>query len=57
LLIETLPPNAEVPRSLTASFGVAAYPDDGRDIATLIRSADRALYLAKANGRNRVERA
>ncbi|HEU4560604.1 MAG TPA: sensor domain-containing diguanylate cyclase [Longimicrobium sp.] len=57
ILIETLPPNAEVPRSLTASFGVAAYPDDGRDIATLIRSADRALYLAKANGRNRVERA
>lgn len=57
VLIETLPPNAEVPRSLTASFGVAAYPDDGRDIAALIRSADRALYLAKAQGRNRVERA
>jgi diguanylate cyclase (GGDEF)-like protein len=57
VLIETLPPNAEVPRSLTASFGVAAYPDDGRDIGALIRSADRALYLAKDNGRNRVERA
>jgi diguanylate cyclase (GGDEF)-like protein len=57
VLIETLPPNAEVPRALTASFGVAAYPDDGRDIGALIRSADRALYLAKAQGRNRVERA
>ena len=56
-LIETLPPNAEVPRSLTASFGVAAYPEDGNDITSMIRAADRALYLAKANGRNRVEMA
>ena len=55
VLIETLPPNAEVPRSLTASFGVAAYPDDGDDPADLVRAADRALYTAKANGRNRVE--
>ena len=57
ILIETLPPNPEVPRSLTASFGVAAFPDDGSDISALIRAADRALYLAKANGRNRVEKA
>jgi diguanylate cyclase (GGDEF)-like protein len=57
ILIETLPPNAEVPRSLTASFGVAAFPDDGGDISSMIRAADRALYLAKANGRNRVEKA
>jgi len=55
VLIETLPPNPEVPRSLTASFGVAAFPDDGNDISSLIRAADRALYSAKANGRNRVE--
>ncbi|HEU0054753.1 MAG TPA: sensor domain-containing diguanylate cyclase [Longimicrobium sp.] len=55
VLIETLPPNAEVPRSLTASFGVASFPDDAADIAELIRGADRALYTAKANGRNRVE--
>jgi diguanylate cyclase (GGDEF)-like protein len=57
VLIETLPPNAEVPRSMTASFGVSSFPDDGKDISALIRAADRALYLAKANGRNRVERA
>jgi diguanylate cyclase (GGDEF)-like protein len=57
ILIETLPPNAEVPRSLTASFGVAAFPDDGSDTSSMIRAADRALYLAKANGRNRVEKA
>ncbi|HEX5724258.1 MAG TPA: GGDEF domain-containing protein [Longimicrobiaceae bacterium] len=55
LLIESLPPNAEVPRSLTASFGVSAYPDDAQDPTELVRVADRALYLAKSNGRNRVE--
>jgi diguanylate cyclase (GGDEF)-like protein len=54
-LVATLPPTAEVPRTMTASFGVAAFPDDGTDAAALIRSADRALYQAKANGRNRVE--
>lgn len=57
VLVETLPPNAEVPRSLTASFGVAAFPDHGKDITALIRAADRALYQAKAGGRNRVEQA
>jgi diguanylate cyclase (GGDEF)-like protein len=40
---------------LTASFGVAAFPDDGLDPASLLRSADRALYRAKSNGKNRVE--
>jgi diguanylate cyclase (GGDEF)-like protein len=56
-LIESLPPTAEVPRALTASFGVATFPEDGRDPTELIRGADRAMYQAKANGRNRVEAA
>jgi diguanylate cyclase (GGDEF)-like protein len=40
---------------ITASVGVAVLPDDAGDAVTLFRSADRALYLAKSNGRDRVE--
>jgi diguanylate cyclase (GGDEF)-like protein len=39
---------------LTASFGVASYPQDGHTFTTLIHSADMALYRAKAAGRNRI---
>jgi diguanylate cyclase (GGDEF)-like protein len=39
---------------VTVSLGIATYPDDGQDSATLIAAADRALYRAKADGRNRV---
>ena len=46
---------AGVERALSASFGVAVFPDDGLDPAGLLRSADRALYRAKSNGKNRVE--
>lgn len=42
---------------VTVSLGVATFPDDGQDTATLIAAADRALYQAKAGGRNRVEAA
>jgi diguanylate cyclase (GGDEF)-like protein len=42
-------------RPVTGSFGVAVHPEDARDGESLMRSADRALYLAKRNGRNRVE--
>jgi diguanylate cyclase (GGDEF)-like protein len=45
----------EVTRPITASLGLAVLPDDAGDSATLLRHADRLLYTAKANGRNRVE--
>jgi len=37
---------------VTASIGVALYPDDGEDITTLMKSADIAMYKAKELGRN-----
>ena len=42
------------PLSVTESIGIATFPDDGRDRATLIERADLALYHAKHTGRNRV---
>ena len=40
---------------LTASFGVAYSQISGYQCSELMRHADQALYLAKYNGRNRVE--
>lgn len=40
--------------AVTLSLGVATFPHDGRDSASLINYADQALYRAKEGGRNRV---
>ena len=37
-----------------ASLGVAVYPHDGSTAADLVRSADVAMYHAKATGRNEI---
>ena len=44
-----------IDHEITASFGVAVLPEDAPEAQALLRAADRALYQAKANGRNRVE--
>jgi diguanylate cyclase (GGDEF)-like protein len=44
---------ADHPVPLTFSFGVATYPEHGRDADAVIEAADQALYAAKALGRNR----
>ena len=41
---------------ITISLGVACFPADGVTSTHLIAAADRALYRAKREGRNRVER-
>ena len=42
----------EEPIRVTVSIGVAVYPEHGRSGATLVRSADAALYAAKESGRD-----
>jgi diguanylate cyclase (GGDEF)-like protein len=51
--------HAELPvvGALTASIGVAAIPEDAVEPGQMIHKAGRALYVAKARGRNRVEAA
>jgi diguanylate cyclase (GGDEF)-like protein/PAS domain S-box-containing protein len=36
---------------ITTSIGVAVYPEHGKDIESLLKSADAAMYLAKEQGR------
>lgn len=43
-----------VPRTVTISAGVAAFPTHGTTREAMIRAADTGLYLAKQAGRNRV---
>jgi diguanylate cyclase (GGDEF)-like protein len=40
--------------SLTASFGIATYPDDGATGEALMRHADEAMYLVKSTSRDGV---
>jgi diguanylate cyclase len=41
-----------LPLRVSASIGIAFFPDDGRNADELLHSADAAMYAAKQNGRN-----
>jgi len=51
--VEAMPPIANR-ASITCSIGGALYPEDGENAASLFAAADRRLYSAKEEGRNRV---
>ena len=38
--------------NLTATFGVATFPEDADDVETLLKKADDCLYKGKESGRN-----
>lgn len=44
-----------VSASVTASFGIASFPETSKCLSEIIKDADNALYKAKDNGRNRIE--
>ncbi|MCI4405836.1 MAG: diguanylate cyclase [Sulfuricurvum sp.] len=43
--------------SLTASFGIAEYPEQGENIESLLAGSDLAMYKAKRAGKNTIARA
>jgi diguanylate cyclase (GGDEF)-like protein len=42
------------PVRLTASIGIAFFPDDAEDVPSLVAAADAAMYAAKRGGKNQV---
>ena len=41
---------------ISASIGISVFPDDSRDVGTLMKNSDTAMYHAKYQGRNNYQR-
>ncbi len=52
LVAELSKPYAGIATRVSASIGIAVYPEAGSDLGELLENADRALYAAKRSGRN-----
>lgn len=39
---------------ISVSIGVSSYPNDGKTLTSLVENADKAMYQAKTEGRNKV---
>ena len=55
VLTQTQDSAGEEPRTLTASIGIACYPEHGETVELLLENVDKALYRAKNKGKNRIE--
>lgn len=52
--IAALFPGERMPREISASLGVACFPEDAQGEEELVRAADEALYRAKSEGRDQI---
>jgi len=46
--------NGEFSKTITASFGIGYYPEDGATVSEVINEADKLLYQSKKAGKNKV---
>ena len=51
---KTVITNENISKTITASFGIGCYPNDGKNIDEVIRIADKYLYKSKSLGKNMV---
>ncbi len=53
-LLAVIQPGGNADVRISASIGIALFPQDGTDADLLVRLADNAMYLAKSTGRSRI---
>ena len=51
---ENVVSNGQISKTITASFGIGYYPEDGITVSEVINEADILLYKSKKTGKNKV---